>query len=78
MRYVNARVRNHYELVAYRIYVTDALSGISKYTALGARSEEGVAMSRRYYDIIHQKIETRTANEIIGSIKSKLGGEEVV
>lgn len=61
--------------MVYRIYTTDALKVIAGNTAKYAG---GSCMKARYADIIYpQPEETRTAGEIIDSIKRKLGGEQV-
>lgn len=65
MRYVSARFTHCQREEAYRIYVTDALK------ALGG-------LDIRYADIVYGETETRTADEIIDNITSKIikmGGE---
>lgn len=53
-------------------YVTDALMYITQNTANMAG---GKAISKRYYEILNpEPEETRTAEDIINSIKEKLGG----
>ena len=47
------------EFEAYRNYVTDSLKVIGH-------------LNKRYYDIIHPVVETRSADEIIDSISEKL------
>ena len=62
MRYVSARLEQNLREDAYRIYVTDALK------ALGG-------FDTRYFDLIEMKPtieETRTPEEIIERIRSKL------
>ena len=60
MRYVLARIKQESRDEAYRFYVTDALK------ALGG-------FDKRYADIIEFKPpETRTPDEIIANIRSKL------
>ena len=62
MRYVSARLEQNLREDAYRIYVTDALKAIGGFDS-------------RYFDIINQKPtlkETRTPEEIIEQIRSKL------
>lgn len=59
---------------AYRIYVTDALKAIAENTA---KQGGGLTMSVRYADMINlndkqQPEETRTAEEVITSIKDKI------
>ena len=70
-----SRRKQYIEDIAYRIYVTDALMGIAKNTSRGA----GAEMSKRFYDVINTKEETRTADEIISMMKHKIsgGGEHV-
>lgn len=61
---------------AYRLYVADALLLISENTARAVR--DGRYLRERYVDMIKPKQEDpRTAEEIINSIKQKLGGERV-
>lgn len=67
MRYVEARIEQEVQEYIYRIYVTDVLKGL-------------ISTNERYYDWITRprKVETRTAEGIIDSIKTglaKLGGE---
>lgn len=61
---------------AYRVYVTDALKLIAENTA---KFSGGGYLKTRYYDVINpQPEETRTPEEIISGIKTKLariGGE---
>lgn len=58
------------EEAAYRAYVTDALRLITENTA---KAVQGSYIKARYADMIApQKQETRTADEIIYDIKSKL------
>lgn len=53
--------------LAYKVYVTDSLRGL--YHAMGGQIEI------RFYDMIkEEKAETRTAEEIIQSIREELGG----
>ena len=54
--------------LAYKVYVTDSLRGL--YHAMGGQIEI------RFYDMIKEekKVDTRTAEEIIQSIREKLGG----
>ncbi len=62
MRYVSARLEQTLREDAYRIYVTDALKGLGGF-------------DKRYVDLIDIKPqieETRTAEEIIESIRGKL------
>lgn len=55
---------------AYRAYVTDALKIITENTAKYA---SGSYMKGRYYDLENPKpVETRTGNEIIAQMKSKI------
>lgn len=54
----------------YQVYITDALCYINE---ILATRFGGKIMSKRYYDILHKKPEeTRTAQEIVDSIRSKL------
>lgn len=70
MRYVESRVRKEQLDKAYRIYVTDSLKFISENTAKYAG---GNSYSKRYIDLTtKQPEETRTREEIIGSIRDKL------
>ena len=63
MRYVIARSEELNRERAYRIYVTDAL----KVGLLGGKAE-------RYEDLF-KPTDTRSAEEIVDSIRKKLGGE---
>lgn len=63
MRYVIARSEELNRERAYRIYVTDAL----KASLLGGKAE-------RYEDLF-KPTDTRSAEEIVSSIRKKLGGE---
>lgn len=57
---------------AYKVYVTDVLRTISENTA---KSVGGSYVKMRYLDMIDPpKQETRTAEEIIENIRSKLRG----
>ena len=66
MRYLKARYEQNQREWAYRIYVTDALKSF-------------FGLDLRYADLfVPQKVETRTAEEIISNISeglAKLGGE---
>ena len=58
----------------YRVYVTDMLMCIAENTAKFANGG-GRYIKKRYFDIVQpQKEETRTPDEIINGIKSKLKG----
>ena len=63
MRYVNSRYESFCREEIYRIYVTDTLRAI-------------IGGDKRYYDFVKpatQEVEeTRSAEEIIGSMKDKL------
>lgn len=63
--------------MAYRAYVTDALQIISENTAYPGHyyGGKGRHMKERYFDVIRpQREETRTADEIIKEVTSKLKG----
>lgn len=62
--------KRHKDSLMY--YITDALMCISENTANGAYG--GKVMSKRFYDLINYREETRTAQDIINSIRNKLGG----
>lgn len=69
-----ARFNEHQKDMAYRIYLTDSLQIIGQNTA---RYAGGNSLKMRYRDIVEPKPEeTRTAEDIIKSITSKLGGEQ--
>lgn len=54
----------------YQVYTADALFYINE---IIATRFGGKMMSKRYYDLLHKKPEdTRTAQEIVDSIRSKL------
>ena len=59
MRYVFARFRQEQREEAYRIYITDTIKGY-------------FGVNIRYADLFKPK-ETRTADEIIDTIRKKLG-----
>ncbi len=59
MRYVAARCKEYDRDEAYRIYVTDGLKHL-------------VGADRRYYDMVHEPVETRSAEEIKNDIFNKL------
>lgn len=64
MRYVEAKARQALEDKAYRIYVTDSLRAIINNPS-----------NMRYADAIKpQRVEKRTATEIINHIKNGLQG----
>lgn len=74
MRYFKARLTEETQTLKYRIYVTDALQGITNNTG---RLGGGLCMNTRYFDFIKtepQEEETRTSEEIIAHIKNKLKG----
>lgn len=65
-----AEIKKENELEVYRVYITDCLRLIAKNVAPIAHGEY---IGKRYAEIIHPKPEeTRTAEEIIDSIKQKL------
>lgn len=69
---MEARLKTEQRDEAYRIYITDALKAISGSTSKFAG---GNYISERYYDLINPKPkDTRTAEDIINSIKKGLGG----
>ena len=54
----------------YQVYTADALFYINE---IIATRFSGKMLSKRYYDLLHKKPEdTRTAQEIVDSIRSKL------
>ena len=61
MRYAKSRLDADVRDFAYRIFITDCIGKI-------------IGLNERYYDMIQPKKieETRTADEIIGNIRSKL------
>lgn len=64
MRYVEAKAKNSLETKAYRIYITDSLRAIINNPS-----------NQRYADLIKpQKVEKRSASEIIEHIKKGLEG----
>ena len=70
MRYVKVRAEQSKLEKAYRIYVTDCLKFISENTA---RQAGGTSFNKRYAELIDKKpVETRTSEEVIDSIRSKL------
>ena len=70
MRYVNARVEKESLEKAYRIYVTDCLKYISENTS---KASGGTSIAKRFIDIIERPPEeTRTSEEIIDGVRSKL------
>lgn len=74
MRYVIVRHKHYVEEIAYRIYVSDALKGITGNTG---RATGGVEMTARFYDalkVASKPVEKRTSEEIIESIRKKLSG----
>lgn len=65
LAYVNAKILEKSEEMAFKIYVTDSLKGIFK--------GMGGEVSMRYYDIVSEKkVETRTPEEVIGVIREKI------
>lgn len=69
-----ARITEHYRDETYRVYITDALKTITENTAKYAGGEY---MKTRYVDIVRPKpVDNRSAEEIIATIKAKLGGEQ--
>ena len=63
--------------MAYRVYLTDALQLLGENVAVTAHryGAEGRYITARYHDILHPKPEeTRTAEEIIAHVTSKLKG----
>lgn len=72
MRYAAAWMRREDERTAYQVYVTDALQAIAENTA---KYGGGSYIKIRWYDVIHPKpVETRTAEEIIAQVTSRLKG----
>ena len=70
MRYVEAKFRMESLDKTYRIYATDCLKFISENTA---KRDGGTAYNKRYADLLIKKTEeTRSGDEIIESIRSKL------
>lgn len=58
----------------FKVYITDSLKILTENTA---QQCGGKAINRRYADFVEkQPQETRSADEIISKIKSKLGGGE--
>ena len=74
MRYFKARLIKKTQTLTYRIYVTDSLQAIANNTGhMGG----GTSVTKRYYEIFDQirhprKIETRTSEEVIRSLKEKM------
>lgn len=69
MRYVMARIESEVNCQTYRIFVTDYLKGIGRFQ--GQRYIE-------YLADLKKPVETRSSEEIISNIKTKLsqlGGE---
>ena len=70
MRYVQSRIKKESMDKAYRIYVTDCLKFVSENTA---KQAGGTSYNKRYFDLIDVKPEeTRSSDEVIESIQSKL------
>ena len=73
MSYAAARHNEYLKEELFRTYVTDALKILTGNTA---RFAGGDYLKIAYREAIHPKPEeTRSADEIIANIKSKLGGE---
>ena len=63
MRYVRAKLEEELRVVTYRIFVTDYLKGIGRFDG------------ERYIDSVKsalKPVETRSSDEIIDNIRSKL------
>jgi len=63
MRYVRARFEKEFRDLTYRVFVTDYLKGIGRFDG------------QRYLDAVNsalKPVETRSADEIIDNIRSKL------
>lgn len=63
MRYFVSRLKQDTEERIYRIYVTDSLF----YHA------QNKTPAHRYYDLLHPKVETKSADEIISDVLAKGG-----
>lgn len=73
MRYVIARMIEDSEQEAYRIYITDGLTALTKNTFL--QNDEGGYLAERYYDIMHPPKEgENNSKNIINRIKKGLRG----
>lgn len=77
MRYVLARYQQYQRDYAYRIYITDALKFIAENSAKnGMRG--GNYPSKRWYDLINaEKIDDKTADEIIADVSERAGLEVI-
>lgn len=72
MRYVVSRLEQEREEYAYRIYVTDSLKVIGENAAFNG----GKHMNQRFYEVLNYKPDNRTSDDIIGSIRAKLGAPD--
>lgn len=73
MSYAAARHNEYLKEELFRVYVTDALKILTSNTAKYAGGEY---LKKTYREAVNPKPEeTRSADEIIANIKSKLGGE---
>lgn len=63
MRYFASRIKREAEERIYRIYVADSLYYRGK----------GMALTKRYTDVLHPKVETRDVNDIIADVTANLG-----
>jgi len=70
MRYVVSRYKEYQKDMAYRFFVTDELFYLNNNVV---NISGGNKLQTRFYEILHPpKEETRTADDIINNIKSKL------
>lgn len=63
MRYFASRIKREAEERIYRIYVADSLYYRGK----------GMALTQRFTDVLHPKVETRDVNDIIADVTANLG-----
>lgn len=85
MRYVNARLQRYSRDLTYRIYVSDSLQAIANNTKyhVGADGmiEHGMAITARYYDILHpgepQPEDTRSCEEIASDVWRNAFGVDI-
>ena len=73
MRYVNARLQDQQETLAYRIYCTRAFQAITINTSGENRS---VVITKTLEEVLFPDVvvDNRTADEIKDHFKQKLGG----
>ena len=71
MRYANARYQSQRRDLAYRFYITDALSAIASNTS--KLTHNGVLMSKRFYDVINPEPQIKqSGDEIAESVINQI------